>query len=93
MFEKTNSVKLSKVMDIKFKTPIEFTLEYKYSHIYGVNEEYHLYAMGSTYNKMLQDLYNRIKSTIELYLNSTIKFTESSKEYRNNFLETFLLQN
>lgn len=89
MLEKIKDTELSKLKDIKFKFPIKFDLEYKYSYIFGFNEEYHLYAMGSTYDEMLQDLYNGIKRTIELYLNSTIKFTETSKEYRKKFLETF----
>ncbi|MBA7528928.1 hypothetical protein ES705_21120 [subsurface metagenome] len=93
MFEKIKGTELSKLKDIKFKFPIKFDLEYKYSYIYGFNEEYRLYAMGSTYDEMLQDLYNGIKRAIELYLNSIIKFTETSKEYRKKFLETFSLKN
>ena len=93
MFEKIKDIELSKLKDIKFKVPIKFELEYKYSYIYGFNDEFHLYAMGSTYNEMLQELYDGIKRSIELYLNPIIKFTETSKEYRNKFLETFLLKN
>jgi len=93
MFEKIKDTEISKLKDIKFKFPIKFVLEYKYSYIYGFNEEYRLYAMGSTYDEMLQDLYNGIKRAIELYLNPIIKFTETSKEYRKKFLETFSLKN
>ncbi len=93
MFEEIKSRELTKLKDINFIHPIKFNLEYKHSSFFGVNKEYHLYAMGLTYNEMLQDLYNRIKSTIELYLNPSIKFTESSKEHREKFLENFSIKN
>ncbi|MFW9880998.1 MAG: hypothetical protein ACFFG0_48670 [Candidatus Thorarchaeota archaeon] len=89
MFEKIRSTELSKLKNLKFKHPVKFDLEYEHSSIYGINKEFDLYAMGSNYNEMLQDLYNRIRSTIELYSNPQIKFTNSSEEYRKKFLETF----
>lgn len=92
MFDKIKSVELSKLKDLKFKHPIKFELEYKYNAIFAYNKDYDLYAIGSIYNEMRQDLYNRIKSTIELYLNPHIKFTAASKEYRKKFLEAFSIK-
>lgn len=89
MFEKIKSIELSKLEDIKFKDPIELKLEYKYSAIFAHNVNYDLYAMGSTFNEMIQDLQKRINVTIEMYTNPEIRFTESSKNYRMKFLENF----
>ena len=88
--EKMDHIELSKIKDLEFKYPVSFKLEYNYGIIYGSNEELGVFATGFTYNEMLDDLYNRIKTTIEMYLNPEITFTESSLKHRQRFLDLFV---
>ncbi|MFX1499975.1 MAG: hypothetical protein ACFFDH_03320 [Promethearchaeota archaeon] len=87
--KKMDSVELFKLNDLKFKQPIKLELEYKHGSLFGSNKEFGLFASGSSYNDMLDDLYIRIIDILEMYSNSEIKFTKKSKEYRMKFLENF----
>lgn len=88
-FNEIKSETIKKIKDIEFAHPIDIKLNYKFGVIYGTNEEFDLYAIGSNYNEMLENLYNRINDTIDMFLNPQLQFTNSSEEYRKAFLKTF----
>lgn len=86
---KIDSQELSELKDIKFSHPITLKLSYGLGVIYGSNEEFDLYVLGSNHNEVLEKLNQLILDTLELFTKSTLPFTESSLEYRNNFINHF----
>lgn len=89
-FKRINSLELEKLKNIDFLHPITFKLTYEFGVIYCSNEEFDLYALGSNYNELMGDLYNRIDDTLDMFLNPNISFTDSSEEYRKKFLSIFM---
>jgi len=82
---------LDRLNDIQFSHSVEFRLSHEKGVIYASNEEFNLNSYGSNYKDLEADLYSRILTTIELFsnLDTKDKFSENSKEYRENFLKTF----
>ena len=82
---------LDRLNDIQFSHSVEFRLSHEKGVIYASNEEFNLNSYGSNYKDLEADLYSRIIDTIELFSNPDTKnkFSENSKEYRENFLKTF----
>ncbi len=88
-FKELKSIKLDKLNDIHIIDPFELKLSYEFGMLYGSNDEYRLYAMGSNYNELLKALTELIFDTLALFSKTTLSFTSSSLKFREKFSNNF----
>ena len=91
-FEEIKSTKLDRLKDIQIINPFELKLSYEFGMLYGSNDEYRLYVMGSNYNELLKNLTELILDTLALFSKTTLRFTSSSLKYREMFINNFKIK-
>ena len=87
-----DTISLNKLLDLKFKHPLELKLEFMEDAFFGINEELNIVAAGKTIEDMYNDLHEGIISDIKLYIDSGRELTSGAQKLKNKLLNLIEIQ-